>query len=96
MTLSIPVLILFGVVMLGLGFVLGRSGRGQRDLLRPPPAMPMPMPPRAAAAPAGLEDEVRAFLAQGNKIMAIKHVREVTGMGLKEAKDFVEAIEGRG
>lgn len=94
MTLSIPMLVLFGVAMLGLGFVLGRSGRGQRDLLRPPPAMPVP--PRAAAAPAGVEVEVRAFLAQGNKIMAIKHVREVTGMGLKEAKDFVEEIEGRG
>lgn len=93
MTLSIPVLFLFGLAMLGLGFVLGRSGRGQRDLLCPPQAMPAP--PRPAAAPVGLEDEIRAYLTQGNKIMAIKHAREVTGLGLKEAKDFVEAIEAR-
>lgn len=94
MTLSIPVLVLLGVAMLGLGFVLGRSGRSRRDLLRPPPSMPAL--PRRAAAPAGLEDEIRVYLAQGNKIMAIKHARGVTGMGLKEAKDFVEEIEARG
>lgn len=93
MTLSIPLLLLLGVALLGLGFVLGRSGGGRRDLLRPPPAMPAP--PRRAAAPAGLEDEIRGYLAQGNKLMAIKHAREVTGTGLKEAKDFVEAIEAR-
>ena len=28
----------------------------------------------------------------GNKINAIKHVRTVTGCGLKEAKDFVDAL----
>ena len=30
------------------------------------------------------------------KIEAIKHVREATGLGLKEAKDLVEAIEAGG
>jgi hypothetical protein len=34
--------------------------------------------------------QVHALLAQGNKIHAIKVVREVTGFGLKEAKDLVE------
>lgn len=91
MTISVPVLILFGVALLALGFVLGRMGRGAHDLMRPPPAMTPP--PRPAAAPAGLDDDVRGYLAQGNKIMAIKHVREATGLGLKEAKDFVEEIE---
>jgi ribosomal protein L7/L12 len=38
------------------------------------------------------EAEVRALLAGGNKIEAIKLVRTVTGMGLKEAKDFVERM----
>lgn len=31
-------------------------------------------------------------LKAGNKIIAIKHWRTVTGGGLKEGKDFVEAI----
>lgn len=32
-------------------------------------------------------------LTSGQKILAIKRVRELTGLGLKEAKEFVEAIE---
>jgi len=31
-------------------------------------------------------------LQKGNKITAIKHYREATGAGLKEAKDFIEEI----
>jgi ribosomal protein L7/L12 len=34
--------------------------------------------------------QVHALLAQGNKILAIKMVREATGFGLKDAKDLVE------
>lgn len=37
-----------------------------------------------------LPDDVREALEQGNKIEAIKRLRESTGMGLKEAKDLVE------
>ena len=36
--------------------------------------------------------EVRALKGQGNAIMAIKRVREVTGWGLKEAKDYVDGL----
>jgi len=36
--------------------------------------------------------EIRAALAGGHKIEAIKLVRERTGLGLKEAKDLVERI----
>jgi len=36
--------------------------------------------------------EVRALVAQDNKIQAIKLYRENTGLGLKEAKDAVEAL----
>jgi len=42
-----------------------------------------------------LDDEVRALLSAGRKIEAIKRVRERTGLGLKEAKDYVERFEGR-
>ena len=39
------------------------------------------------------EASVRALIQQGNKIAAIKACREATGLGLKEAKDYVESME---
>ncbi len=36
--------------------------------------------------------EVRSLLAQDKKIEAIKRTREATGLGLKEAKDYVEGL----
>jgi large subunit ribosomal protein L7/L12 len=50
---------------------------------------------QAAAAPApGTEwmTEVRRLKQSGNAIQAIKLYRENTGLGLKEAKDAVEAL----
>ena len=52
-------------------------------------------PAAAAAAPAAAAEEKTEFtvvlLAAGaNKIGAIKEVRAITGLGLKEAKDLVE------
>ncbi len=46
----------------------------------------------AAAAPAEEQTEFNVILADAgaNKINAIKVVREITGLGLKEAKDLVE------
>lgn len=38
------------------------------------------------------EREVRRVLATGNKIAAIKLVRQATGAGLKDAKDFVDRM----
>jgi ribosomal protein L7/L12 len=37
--------------------------------------------------------EIESHLFAGRKIQAIKIYREATGLGLKEAKDAVEAIE---
>jgi ribosomal protein L7/L12 len=34
----------------------------------------------------------KLYLEQGEKIKAIKHCRAMTGMGLKEAKEAVEAL----
>ncbi len=34
-------------------------------------------------------------LERGDKILAIKHFREATGAGLKEAKEFVEEVQRR-
>src|SRR5579885_1752907 len=46
----------------------------------------------AAAAPAEEKTEFTVVLVEGgaNKIGAIKEVRAITGLGLKEAKDLVE------
>jgi ribosomal protein L7/L12 len=41
----------------------------------------------------GLVRQVRTLVAEGRKIEAIKVYRGETGVGLKEAKDAVEAIE---
>jgi large subunit ribosomal protein L7/L12 len=61
-------------------------------------AMPMAMPmaggaaPGGAAAPAEEKTEFTVTLTEvgANKINVIKVVREVTSLGLKEAKDLVE------
>jgi len=47
----------------------------------------------AAAAPAEAQTEFNVILTAvgGNKIGVIKVVREITSLGLKEAKDLVEA-----
>jgi len=63
-------------------------------------AMPMPMPGMAmpgagggAAAPAEEKTEFNVTLTEvgADKIKVIKVVREVTSLGLKEAKDLVES-----
>lgn len=49
------------------------------------------LPDQASDGP-GFMDEVRALANNGRKIEAIKLYRESTGVGLKEAKDAVEAM----
>ena len=54
----------------------------------------MPLPaPAAAAAPAAEQTEFTVILLEAGekKINVIKEVRAITGLGLKEAKDLVEA-----
>jgi large subunit ribosomal protein L7/L12 len=60
-------------------------------------AMPMAMPVGGGAAPAAAVEEKTEFNVVltdfgANKINVIKVVREVTGLGLKEAKDLVESV----
>ncbi|AZL58813.1 50S ribosomal protein L7/L12 [Tabrizicola piscis] len=56
-------------------------------------AVMMAAGPAAAAAPAEEQTEFDVVLtdAGANKINVIKVVREITGLGLKEAKDLTEA-----
>jgi ribosomal protein L7/L12 len=48
----------------------------------------------AATGPAD-DPQIRGAIASGDLIVAIKRYRELTGSGLKEAKDAVEAMAGR-
>ena len=59
-------------------------------------AMPMAAAGAAAAAPVEEKTEFSVVLKEigANKINVIKAVRELTGLGLKEAKDLVEAAPG--
>lgn len=55
------------------------------------PAGEAPPPSIRACSPEELE-ELRLLARQGKKIEAIKRYREITGTGLKEAKDAVEGL----
>lgn len=80
----------------GKGRARSRDGLDRGRLDRPPPTMPV-SPAPLPQGPATLSPEARArihdALRGGNKIHAIKMMREETGMGLAEAKTAVEAME---
>jgi hypothetical protein len=57
-------------------------------LVSEPGAAPQPSAPDE-------QEEIIALLRAGHKIQAIKRYREMTDLGLKEAKDAVDAIEAR-
>ena len=60
-----------------------------------PVAMAAAGPAAAAAAPAEEKTEFTVVLKEypaDKKVTGIKVIREITGLGLKEAKDLVEAV----
>jgi len=78
-----------------------RRGAGERnDLIAPPRAesraSPVLGPAPIAAEPVEISEELRLELWKlihtGNPIMAIKLVRDRTGVGLKQAHDYIEAM----
>ena len=46
-------------------------------------------------APPDLDARLRELVADGKKIVAIKELRDATGMGLREAKEHVEGLAPR-
>jgi hypothetical protein len=48
----------------------------------------------AAALPEALRAEVSALIAEGQKIEAIRKIRAAANLGLKEAKEIVDHLEG--
>jgi hypothetical protein len=48
---------------------------------------------RGAMLPPQLRAELLDLLRRNQKVQAVAHCRQVTGLGLKEAKDMVDALE---
>lgn len=84
-------------LLLVLGFVIGRVTARQRPPRerRPRPVQANDRPPATPLMDRDLESQVMLLLSQRSKIEAIKLYREHTGVGLREAKDTVEAIAAR-
>src|SRR5690242_17526790 len=94
--MSTATLMIIGVValvLLGVAVMLLKRAWG--DSLDRSGVLPLDPPSVRYHSPADIPDAeraaIRALIASGNTISAIKRVRELTGMGLKEAKDYVEA-----
>ena len=73
---------------------LGRIERRLEEIARFSGA-PAAAGPESAGAD-GLSQAVRDYLAAGQKIQAIKQYRMETNVGLKEAKDAIDAAEAAG
>ncbi len=76
-----------------IGCVVGRNRRDKRDLSQPPATAGLRASP--ASLPRETRTAIEAALADGRKIDAIRMLREATGMGLKDSKEAVEAMERR-
>jgi large subunit ribosomal protein L7/L12 len=100
MFIPLPVLIAAGVLILVLIALIARAGRKRDPLMGGAPPVYRGIKPVLGPAPVAtlspeVEREVRALLAAGRKIQAIKLARDATHLGLKETKDLVEALERR-
>jgi large subunit ribosomal protein L7/L12 len=94
MFIPVPVLIGAGLVFLALLALVVRPARRRDPLLGGQPRIVRAEPSRPVATlSAETEAQVRALLAAGRKIQAIKLARDATHLGLKETKDLVEALE---
>ena len=97
MFVSLPLLIGVGVFVLAI-LVLVFRGQGRDDLMGPGQRAKRPPPLRSVVGSGSpqigpeLETIVRAMMAKGEKLAAIKKVREERGLGLKDARDAVEAL----
>lgn len=74
----------------------GLDLKAAKEYVEAQPAAPslagLVQPSQPTLGASALAEEARRLMREGDKLVAIKHVREVTGMGLKEAKDFVERL----
>jgi hypothetical protein len=93
-----PILIVLAFGFAALIFLALRRNRHDPLLGGQPKMLVRPRPGAADRVPIAslspqVETEIRALVAANRKIEAIKLAREITGLGLKDAKDLVEAIK---
>ena len=89
------VLLLLLALRRGSGDMIERQRRDARRIAADTPLRPVHAPTHHVAAQPDeaavlARPEINAALVGGNKLEAIKLVREATGLGLKEAKELVE------
>lgn len=89
MPLDSTTLIVGALAILAVALVIWQRRRGVTVVS----AAPERAERQDAPLPADPDAAVAELVARGNKIGAIKLVRERTGWGLKEAKDYVDALE---
>jgi ribosomal protein L7/L12 len=73
------------------GNVVRRRKKGAQAR-REVPGAGSDMPDASGDAIDAVDAKARELLAAGNKIEAIKYIREQTGLDLKDAKDYVERL----
>ncbi len=84
MVILLGLVVLVVLVLIGVIVVLaGNRGVEVITLKAPPPGQPT----------LGADSSPEQLLRAGRKLEAIKRYRELTGVGLKEAKDAVEAMQ---
>jgi large subunit ribosomal protein L7/L12 len=90
-------LLLFALGFLyGAGLILALRRSGGRDLTGPPRTLSQPNAAQTIVTVRTEtidDDEIRELIRQNRKIEAIKRLRDLTGLGLKEAKDAVDTLE---
>ena len=86
------VVVLVALVALVVGVLIGRLGRSTERVVWERPASGVVRGRSASAAGVADDPELRRHLASDQLILAIKRYRELTGLGLKESKDAVEAL----
>ncbi|MCJ2179336.1 ribosomal protein L7/L12 [Novosphingobium album (ex Hu et al. 2023)] len=84
---SWAVIVLAALTVFVLGWIAGRGMNGTRTLSGPTAVRTL-----NEVGPA-LRSEIESAIAAGRKIEAIKLLRDATGMGLRESKAAVEAME---
>ncbi|HSJ62939.1 MAG TPA: hypothetical protein VK922_03425 [Gemmatimonadaceae bacterium] len=83
--ISVPLAAGIALVALLLGILIGRAARPKRTVVWREDAV------RAQSTAAETDSEIDTLLREDRLIEAIKRHRERTGLGLKEAKDAMEA-----
>lgn len=88
---TLPILIAFAVLILI--FVMPIFNRERTPTpINTPPAAPPPPPKRPTIAEALHDAELLGYVDEGEKVHAIKRLRELTGAGLKESKDAIDQL----